>query len=222
MLSKCAPCCRTAAGLRSMLPQSSITTVRSPMSAGAAWMACSSAGQRYSRGSGRSLDEMNISELLPSAVSSPCMPISEPKASPSGCSWVATTKLVSARMRSSTSRRVCSIDSSALMPVHPLARLARYSSCLSTIDLGLDQRVHAQRAVGGVVIGELKCRRSLERQLARDAPLQIAVGAAQPCQRVVSHLALAEHAHVYARMAQVRACLDIGHGHKSHPRVLQV
>ncbi len=64
MFSRCAPSRSTLAELRSMLPQSRNTTVRSAMSAGGCWISPSSGKKRYSRGSGRSSGEMNITRVL--------------------------------------------------------------------------------------------------------------------------------------------------------------
>ena len=55
--------------MRSMLPQSRKTTVRSAMSAGGSWKTSSSGRKRYSIGSGNSFAARNITESLPSWVS---------------------------------------------------------------------------------------------------------------------------------------------------------
>src|SRR5205807_8380128 len=47
-------------------------------------------------------------------------------------------------------------------------------------------------------------------------------GAAQPLRARAALLLVAEHAHVDAGVAQIGACPDIGHGHESHPGVLQL
>ena len=61
--------------------------MRSAMSAGGSWKTSSSGRKRYSIGSGNSFAARNITESLPSWVSSWCIPSSEPSASPSGPSW---------------------------------------------------------------------------------------------------------------------------------------
>ena len=62
------PSLRKSTGMRSMLPQSRKTTVRSAMSAGGSWKTSSSGRKRYSIGSGNSFAARNITESLPSWV----------------------------------------------------------------------------------------------------------------------------------------------------------
>ena len=48
------------------------------------------------------------------------------------------------------------------------------------------------------------------------------MGAAQPGKRAFTLLGVAEHAHVDAGMAEIRACPDVGHGDESDTRVLEI
>ena len=138
------------------------------------------------------------------------MPTSEPSASPSGCSCVASTKRSPSRI---------SLE-------HLLARRRRRRP--RAAHAGRSRRSAARRASRG-----RSCRRRRTRASA------CASGAARarsrpcrkPCARcagpssVASRCSLprvAEHAHVHARMAQIGAGPDIGHGHESHSRVLEV
>ena len=67
MFSSRAPSrCRNSTGIRSMLPQSRKTSVRSTTSAGGSWKTSSSGRKRYSTGSGNSFAARNITESLPS------------------------------------------------------------------------------------------------------------------------------------------------------------
>ena len=135
-----------------MLPQSRNTTVRSARSSGGSVTAPSSAKKRYSCGSGNSSAAINITESLPSARSTPCIATSEPSASPSGCSWVTSTKRSSSRIRAST----CSRAAASPRGVAHRDRRSR------------EQLLDAQRAVGRLVVDELERRRALQAQLARD------------------------------------------------------
>ena len=195
-----------------MLPQSRNTTVRSAMSAGGAWIAASSTNTSYSGGSGRSSGETYMTESLPSACKSSCIATSEPSASPSGCSCVASAKRSSSRIRASTSSRVPAAISHVA-----------HEGPISVEDL-LDS--HAR---------DRSCRRRRTR-----APA-CASGAARPppgpggsrgrwrrpasvssrWARRRGTAVLAEHAHVHARMAQIGACPDVGHRYESHSWVLQ-
>ena len=64
--------------------QASLEGLRSAMSAGGASMRLRGVSMRYSCGSGRSSGAMKTTVSLPSSVNSPCMPTSDPSASPSG------------------------------------------------------------------------------------------------------------------------------------------
>ena len=113
--------------MRSMLPQSRKTTVRSAMSAGGSWKTSSSGRKRYSIGSGNSFAAMNITESLPSWVSRWCMPSSEPSASPSGPSWAVSRKR--SRSRSSAATRSISVADGAGRLAHSPSSASSSSSC---------------------------------------------------------------------------------------------
>ena len=66
LITSLPPAVRKSTGMRSMLPQSRKTTVRSAMSAGGSWKTSSSGKKRYSIGSGNSFAARNITESLPS------------------------------------------------------------------------------------------------------------------------------------------------------------
>src|ERR1700689_897048 len=154
---------------------------------------------------------MNIGASLPSAVSRPCIATSEPSASPSMFSCVASTKEESWRMGSGTCWRTLVFPLCSLMSVP--------SSC--AFDL-LQERIDAHGAIRRVVVGERQRRRALQVQLGGDPALQVAVRALQAGHAGLALLLVAEHAHVNPSMAQVGAGPDIGHCYESHPRVLQL
>ena len=144
-------------------------------------MACSSAGQRYSRGSGRSLarDEhlRALAQRRQQAVHR--RSASRARLRPGARGWPRRSWRRADALEHEPPGAVDRFL--ALMPSDP-SRFARRSS--AAVDLGLDHGVQAHRPVSGVVVGEVERRRALERQLARDATLQVAVRAAQTCQRV--------------------------------------
>ena len=154
-----------------MLPQSRNTTVRSAMSAGGAWIRPSSENRRYSRGSGRSSGEMNIAESLPSALEQALHRHQR-----------AERVAVGVLVRGEHEARVL-----AQALEHQLAcvgrRLASARRRSRAPIASLDQLLHAQRAVGRLVVDELERRRALQAQLAGEARLQVAVGAAQALER---------------------------------------
>ena len=110
---------------------------------------------------------MNTTASLPSAVSTWCIATSEPSASPSGFSCVASTK------RS----RVAELGE------HLRARRRGAVRAAHSPTLPLEQLVDAQAALDRVVVDEVQRRRVLEPQLAGDPALQEAVGGAQAVQR---------------------------------------
>ena len=76
--------------------------------------------------------------------------------------------------------------------------------------------------VDRLVVTELERGRVLHVQLAADLGLQEARGGLQPDERLLALVVGAEHAHVHARMAKVWTCVYPGHCHKADPRVLEV
>src|SRR6185437_6348133 len=98
-------CRKASAGLRSMLPQSRNTMVRSATSAGGTETSPSSGRKPYSWGSGRSCASMNITQSLPISVRIARIATSEPIASPSGFSWATTTSLSAWRSSERTRSR---------------------------------------------------------------------------------------------------------------------
>src|SRR5437588_7458376 len=200
------PGCRNAlAALRSRLPQSRNTTVRSSRSSGGALSSPSVARNSYSRGRGSSRSSMKGRQSLPSAWSTIVMATSEPRASPSGFSCVTAISFSAERSSSSTCSRV---------ERRPFSGIG--------LRRGVQQRRDAHASVDRLVVLKRQGGRALERQLGRDPALEEAVSRAQPVQGGRAHRLLAEHADVYPGMAQVWAGLYSGHGHKSDARVLQI
>src|SRR5579871_2891823 len=143
---------------------------------------------------------------LPSAVRIWCIAISEPIASPSGFSCVTTISLLAERSWSRTVARSVSTCRSLLV----------------ILDLLVDQLRDSHPSIDRIVVLEGERRGVLETQRAREPRLQEAVGHGQRTERLRPLCLGPENAHVHARVAQVRACLDLGHRHKSHPGVGEV
>ncbi len=187
-----------------MLPQSRNTTVRSAMSAGGCVISPSSAKKRYSRGSGRSSGEMNIAESLPSALQQPLHRHERAERVAVGVLVGGEHEaLVLAQAREHELARLATGGISLMAPRSPRSPTPLRRELWRLRDQLLD----AQRAIGRVVVEELERRRALEVQLAGDARLQEAVGAAQAVERRLALLGLrwaavgAENAHVHTCMA---------------------
>src|SRR5438105_4852831 len=205
MLTMCIPGSRNAsAGLRSRLPQSRYTIVRSSMSPGGTARTLSSGRNSYSCGSGRSRSSMNAALSLPMASRISCIATSDPSASPSGFSCVTTISFCAER---SSSRA--------------WSRAERFPFSGIT-DLPVDQPRDAVRPLDRLVVLEHQRRRALEGQLGGDHALEETMGGTQPLERRCSGRLVAEDAHVHARMSQIWAGLDCSHCHKTDARILQI
>src|ERR1700761_24367 len=196
MCSRTPPAPRKAsAGLRSMLPQSRNTIVRSPTSAGGSETSPSRGRKPYSWGSGRSWASMNMTQSLPISVRIARIATSEPIASPSGFSWATTTSRPASRSSERTRSRA---ERSPLAVTGLLLGLAL---------LLVDQLRDAHPLVHRVVVLEGERRRVLERQLIGEAPLEEAVGRAQAIHAGHALGVAAENAHVDASVAEIGAGL---------------
>src|ERR671934_2567858 len=80
----------------------------------------------------------------------------------------------------------------------------------------------ANPALRRLVVVKAQRGRALESHLAGDRSLENGVGGPEPGARRLALGPVAEHTHVDARRAQVRAGLDRGHGHESDPRVVEL
>src|SRR5579875_3609331 len=191
-----------SAGLRSRLPQSRKTIVRSWRSSGGEETWSCSARNEYSPGSGRSLESMYIRLSLPSRRRIRCIATSDPSASPSGFSWVQTISRSAARSASSTA-----------------SRSAEGSGILVAL---VEQPGDPHRAHDRLVVFKAQRGRVLELELGGQPRLQKAVRRAQALEAGLHLTLAAEHAHVDAGVAEVGAGLDAGDGHESHARILQL
>src|ERR1700744_4862402 len=175
----------SAAGLRSMLPQSRNTSVRSSRLSGAEVTSPSSCRKWYSYGSGNSPSAMNIRQSLPTAVSRCWVATSDPSASPSGFSWVTTISFADPRSPSSAAcRPERSIGSTRLPLVIVVILREQFSDPHSTVDR--------------FVVVERERRRVLQSQLGGETLLQIAVRRAQALKAVLATSVVAEDAYVHA------------------------
>src|SRR5215218_91804 len=123
---------------------------------------------------------MNITESLPRMRRTPCIAMSEPSASPSGFSWVTSTKRSAERSASSTCSRV-----------------------EEKVSVVIEQLFHPHRAVGRVVVVELERRCALHPQLRAHAALEHAARRLQALQRLGPLVLPAQDGDVHAGMPQV-------------------
>src|SRR5437763_9700031 len=196
---------RKSTGIRSMFPQSRNTRTRSTTSIGGSWNTSLRGRNRYSTGSGNSLAARNITESLPSCRRISCVPRSEPSASPSGPSCVVSRKRSSALSSAATSASEASLGSDTV-------------GAASLIEQARDPNAALRR----LVVVEREGRGALDPRLASDRCLEHAVGRAESGQRRLPLGILAQHADVDPRGAEVRACLDGGHGGEANPWVLEL
>src|SRR5690348_3733743 len=178
--------CVGSGPMRSAFAQSTATSTRSAMSAGTARVTSSSGMNAYSRGMGVSpLRYMTAS--LPSWRSASVVASSEPSESPSGFSWLTTTKRSFARSASATALR-------------------------SLVVWGelIDEVGHAHAALDRRIVLEGQLGSPLHTKLAREPALQETVGGRQPLQRRLPLPRRTEHADVDGRMPQVRRRDDAG------------
>src|SRR4051812_261208 len=154
----------------------------------------------YSFGMGTS-PKRYMSASLPSSRSANVMARSEPRASPSGFSWVVTMKRSLLRRASATAARSPSV-------VFVFVELIDESG---EAHPPLYRRIVLKRQLWG----------SLQTELAVHAALEDTVRGLEAGERGVALLRGPEHAHVDGGLAKVRARVDPGHGHEADARVLQ-
>src|SRR5438309_692226 len=157
--------------MRSAFAQSTATSTLSAMSAGTSRVMSSSGMNAYSRGMGESpLRYMTAS--LPSWRSASVVASNEPSASPSGFSWLTTTKRSFARSASTTASR-------------------------SLVVWGelIDEVGHAHAALDRWIVLEGQLRGPFHSQLPRQPPLQQPMGRGQALERRLPLARRAEDAH---------------------------
>src|ERR671939_1208771 len=123
----------------------------------------------------------------------------EPRASPSGFSWVAR--------RNRSCERIASATASMSLVVW--------------CEL-IDQLRHADPALDRTIVFERELRRPLQPQLPRQPRLEDAVSRLEPGKRPRLGILRAEDADENARLAEVRRGLDAGDGDEADSRVLQL
>src|SRR6476661_4257780 len=138
---------------------------------------------------------------LPSWSSASLVASSEPRAAPSGVSWV------NSRKRS-------------------FERIAAATACRSLVvcvwgEL-IDQLGHADPALDRRIVFEGQLGSPLHSQLARQAGLQDAVRRGEAVERLRPLDLGTEHADEDARVTEIRRGLDTGDGDEPDPRVLQL
>src|SRR5581483_8175346 len=192
---------RSASGLgpmRSAFAQSTVTRTRSLMSAGTSRARSSNAMKPYSRGTGPS-PERYMTASLPSCRSARVIARSEPSESPSGFSWLTTTKRSFLRVASATAAR-------------------------SVVVWGelIDEVCHAHAALDRRIVLEGQLRGPLHSQLAREPALEHPVRCGQPLQRRLALAGGTEDADVHGCVPQVRRRVDAGDGDEADARVLEL
>ena len=196
-----------------MLPQSRNTTVRSAMSAGGAWIRPSSAKKRYSKRQRQILGRDEHHRVLAQRAQ---QPLHRPPASPARRRRDARARRARSASPRGSARAPARASTSVLSAVaHPGPRSPR--SARPRASRGRSCRRRRTRASacasGAARAATLPCRKPCA--LRRPVERRLALASRRAA-------AVAEHAHVHASMAQIGACSDICHGHKSHSRVLQL
>src|SRR5918992_1477547 len=186
--------------MRSMLPQSRNTTVRSPTSAGGSPTRSSKVHSRYSHGRGNSSGDMNMTVSLPSCLRIQCMASSEPSASPSGFSWVVRSSL--SAWRSSSTTWPCSVATGG-------------------IRVFFQKLADSHPPINRLVIEELQGRCPLEAKFGGDRPLQKTVGGTQARERRSPLILPTQHTYVNAGVAKVWRGFDRSYRDKSDSGVLE-
>ncbi len=184
--------------MRSMLPQSRKTIVRSATSSGGAPTRPSKVKPRYSHGSGNSSGDMYISESLPSCSRMPVH--GEQRA-----------ERVAVRVLVRREQELVGVAQLLRAPAPARWRRAhprRSSSSVIRMPRSIDSS--NTNSQGG---------RALHAQLAARPPLEHAMGGLETRQRLGALVLVAEHAHVHAGVAQVWAGFNGGHGHESYAGV---
>src|SRR4029077_9203586 len=138
---------------------------------------------------------------LPSWSRASLVASSEPRASPSGFSWVTSRKRSFERIASATACR---------------------SLVICVWGELIDQLGHADPALDRRIVFEGQLGGSFHSQLARHAGLQDAVRRGEAVERLHALGLRAEHADEDTRVAEIRRGLDGGDGDEADPRVLQL
>src|SRR5918998_1885713 len=198
---------------RDSLAQSTATRTRSDASSGTSRSRPSSRMKRYSPGIGAG-PARNIALSLPSCRSASCVAASDPRASPSGFSCVVTRKRSRSRTTSAIALRSASVVVWCCCVIRGMGVGGRREL--------VDQLRHAYALLDRGIVFERKQRSPLEMQLTRHPRLQHAVSSRQPGQAALALPLTAEHAHVDARVAQVRRRLHAGDGHEPDAGVLEL
>src|SRR6266487_1838283 len=194
-----APSSGSASGpIRLSFAQSSATSTRSRQSSGSFRCSSSSGMNAYSRGSGAS-PYRYMTTSLPSCSSASFVAKSDPRASPSGFSWVTSRKRSYSRSASATAFR----------------------SFVVGVEL-IDQLCHSHTALDGWIVFELELGRPLHADSFGHPRLEHAVGRGEADEALFTFTNRAEHADIDPGMAQIARRIDAGHGHKSDPRILEL
>src|SRR3954447_11753947 len=180
---------------------STATTARSPGPGAVPRKMPANSMNWYSFGIGTS-PKRYISASLPSSRSASVMASSEPRASPSGFSWVVTMNRSRSRIAAAT------WPSSAASLVFVWVEL-------------IDEPGEAHPPLHRRIVLEGQLWSSLQMELAVHATLQHSVGGLQALERGVPLALGAENAHVDSRLAEVRAGVHPRHGDEADAGILE-
>src|SRR3954453_20705827 len=190
----------SGSAMRLSFAQSTASSTRSATSSGQRRCSSSSSMNAYSPGSGAS-PTSTITLSLPSWSTASLVASSEPRASPSGFSWVTSRKRSFERSASATACR---------------------SLVVCVWGELIDQLGHADPALDRRIVFEGQLGSPLHSQLSRYAGLQDAVRRREPVERIRALGLRAEHADEDTRMPEVGRGLDTGDRDEPDPSGLQV
>src|SRR4051812_4312098 len=185
--------------MRLSFAQSTASRTRSDTSSGQRLCSSFRGMNPYSPGSGAS-PQRTMTESLPNWSSASFIPSSEPRASPSGFSWVVIRKRSWSRIASATAARSLAVV------------WGEFIDELRHADPALDRRI--------VLEGQLGC--SLQMQLARETRLQHGMRGLQSGECLHTLPLRSEHGHEDTGVPNVRRRFDSGDGHEPDPRILQL
>src|SRR6476646_11760718 len=189
----------SGSAIRLSFAQSTARSTRSETSSGHRRASSASGMKAYSPGSGAS-PKSTITASFPSASRASFVASREPRASPSGFSWVVTTNRSLPRIASATA----------------------LSSLAVVWCEFIDQLRHANPSLDRGIVFEGQLRSSLHPQLVREPRLQHRVGRLQADERLLALAFATEHGDEDARVAQVWRRLDPCHGDEPDPGVFEL
>src|SRR3954468_17477353 len=189
----------SGSAMRLSFAQSTASRTRSDTSSGQRLCSSFRGMNPYSPGSGAS-PQRTMTESLPNWSSASFIPSSEPRASPSGFSWVVIRKRSCARIASATAARSLAVVWGEF----------------------IDELRHADPALDRGIVLECQLRSSLQMQPPCEQRLQDGVGGLQRGERLHALALRSEDGHEDTRVAKVGGRLDAGDRNEPDTRILQL